>query len=219
MKSQGKFRYRNTFYEASPALSKSSRNDVKVRTQEIFGKIWENKMKIFGNGKWEMGIWEMGNGNLGNGKLEITSIHKLFMLDPTMIVDMISDNSLIIDIKVNSKDVSVHYMTTLMKRKYNIILDCLRVTSEGQDPAIGDLQRQNKLLMRQVAMLTDRLDKIEKREVDDDQIRKLVNRIDKSDNQFNTLSMCVAIIEFSDADWRKDIMIEYLNDIVDISKI
>jgi hypothetical protein len=129
----------------------------------------------------------------------IPYIHKLFALDPTMILDIISDNSLIMSIKNNSKVVSVHYKTKFMKRTYDITMACLRVTHEGQDPAMGDLQRQNKVLLRQVSKLTNRLDYMEK--------------------QFEKLSMCVAKIELSEVTYRKPAMLTDLCDLIDINKV
>jgi len=98
---------------------------------------------------------------------DIGKIHKLFRLDTTLILDMIGDNKLITKINVDSKDVMIFYNMTFMKRTYDIVLKADRVTHEGVDAATGDLQRQNKVLLRQVSKLTNRLDYMEK------QIQKL----------------------------------------------
>lgn len=93
---------------------------------------------------------------------DIGEIHKLFCLDPTLMLDMIGDNKLITDIKVDSKEVRVFYKMTFMKRTYKIVLKSCRVTHEGVDPATGDLQCQNKVLLRQVSKLTNRIDYMER---------------------------------------------------------
>lgn len=93
---------------------------------------------------------------------DIGKIHKLFILEPTLILDMIGDNKLITKVDVTSKDVLIFYNMSFMRLNYEIVLKADRVTHEGVDSATGDLQRQNKVLLRQVSKLTNRLDYMEK---------------------------------------------------------
>ena len=123
---------------------------------------------------------------------DIGKIHKLFVLDPTIILDMVSDNKLITKIDVDSKDVLIFYNMVFMKRAYEIVLKADRVTHEGVDSATGDLQRQNKILLRQVSKLTDRLDYMEKQiESVTEYCVKLTNEVDKIRNMESELDKLV----------------------------
>jgi hypothetical protein len=107
---------------------------------------------------------------------DISNIHKLFTLDPTLILDIIKNNELIKNITLGSGKMEVSYCTNFMNREYIICLSANKITHEGVDPEIYEIRLQNKILLRQVADLTNRLGDME--------------------SKFKKLSTCVANIGY-----------------------
>jgi hypothetical protein len=93
---------------------------------------------------------------------DVSKIHKLFALDQTIILDIVRNNTLIVDVHVGEKIVSVHYKTEFMGRSYDVILTSSKKITEGVDPAVEKLQQQNNVLLGQISKLSDRLDLMDK---------------------------------------------------------
>jgi hypothetical protein len=127
---------------------------------------------------------------------DISNIHKLFTLDPTLILDIIKNNELIKNITLVSGKMEVAYCTNFMNREYIICLSANKITHEGVYPEIYDIKLQNKVLLRQVADLTNRLGDME--------------------SKFKKLSNCVANIGYGGTHRSKNLD---LFDLVDINEL
>ena len=131
---------------------------------------------------------------------DIKAMHKLFALDPIIILDVIKDNMLIKEIHVNSNRVNVIYNIILMKHEYIITVRSDRITQDDVDKSIIELQKQNKTLSEQISKLTIHLDDMDKR--------------------FNNLAIIVANLEFiSSGTYRRQLNLGPLCDLIDIHKV
>jgi hypothetical protein len=96
----------------------------------------------------------------------IAALHKLFAFDATLIFDIIK---LVPVLSIDDKSVVAKYCTEFAQRKYEIIIVLPHKECEGEN----ETMRQNKILLRQVATLTDRITMLET------QINKLAKQPDQ----------------------------------------
>lgn len=89
---------------------------------------------------------------------DIVSMHKLFAFEPTIIFDVIKIKPTI-DIKTSH--ICATHEIEFANRKYTIVINIPKKESEGEDQATTDIQRQNKILIRSIAKLTDRISDLE----------------------------------------------------------
>lgn len=89
---------------------------------------------------------------------DIPSMHKLFALDDTIIFDVIEIEP---TLEIEPSHICATHEIEFANRKYTITINIPKKESEGEDQAIANIQRQNKLLIRRVAKLTDRISNLE----------------------------------------------------------
>ena len=91
---------------------------------------------------------------------DLHSLHKKFTLDPTIIIDIISNPKLITKISVDTKKVIISYGICIVEKIFDINMVIDRMSYEGMSDITEDLQRQNKILSNKVSELNIRFNKM-----------------------------------------------------------
>lgn len=89
---------------------------------------------------------------------DVPSIHKLFAFDDTIVSDVIKIKP---TLNIEPSHICATHEIEFANRKYTIAINIPKKESEGEDQATANIQRQNKLLIRRVAKLTDRISDLE----------------------------------------------------------
>ena len=131
----------------------------------------------------------------------IMEIHPLFILDPSLIKDCIEENTPVLHI---DEVVTITYEIEYARRNYVIILEIEQKIYEDVDTDILNLQRQNKVLLKKVYVLTKSVEKLE---------YKLAERLIEYDNKLIKLDKKIdALIALKDSSLigHKDITDSYI---------